>query len=64
MQLNYNLEKDGSSGYIAYCPVMKPVSVYGKTEQEAAEKLKEAIGLYLSKHPDILKNIRTASVEI
>jgi len=40
---------------------MKPVSVYGKTEQEVSAKLINAVHLYVKKHPDVLEDIRTSA---
>lgn len=62
MQITYHVEhEEGSDVYIAHCPVMKPVSVYGKTEREVETKMKEAIKLYLDKHPEVLKDLHTTN---
>lgn len=62
MQISFRVEHDKETGdYIAYCPVMKPVSVYGKSEKEVSTKLMDAIHLYVKKHPDVLEDIRTSS---
>ena len=65
MQITYRVEHTPDSDeYIGYCPVMKPVSVYGTSEAEVEMKMKEAISLYLKKHPDILDKIRTNTIEM
>ena len=51
MKLKIVLEK-GMDGYItAYCPALKGCVTQGKTEEEATQNLKEAIGLYLETDP-------------
>jgi len=66
MQITYHIKKlEGREDYIGYCPVMKPVSVYGKTHAEVQEKMKQALGLYLKKHPEIIKDIpETSTIEL
>ena len=47
MKLKIILEQ-GMDGYIiAYCPALKGCVTQGRTEEEAANNLKEAIELYL-----------------
>ena len=65
MQISYRVEhKPDTKDYIGYCPVMEPVSVYGNSEQEVEMKMKEAISLYLEKHPETLDKIRTNTIEM
>lgn len=65
MQVSYRVDHNEVTGdYIASCPLMKPVSVYGKSEREVASKMIDAIRLYLKKHPDALEKIRTSALEM
>jgi len=66
MQITYQIKQvKGRDDYMGYCPVMKPVSVYGKTIKEVEVKMQQALGLYLKKHPDMLNNIpQTSTVDI
>ena len=51
MKLKIVLEK-GMDGYItAYFPALKGCVTQGRTEEEAKNNLKEAIGLYLEVDP-------------
>lgn len=51
MKLKIILEQ-GMDGYItAYCPALKGCVTQGRTEEEAANNLKEAIELYLEADP-------------
>ncbi len=67
MQITFRVEQlEGSTGYMAYCPSMKPVRVFGKTREEATRKIPEAIKLYLEKHPDLesqLESVDTVDVK-
>ena len=66
MHITYKVEQlEGSDGYIAYCPSMRPVRVFGKTREEATKKIPEAIKLYIEKHPELksqLESINTVDV--
>jgi predicted RNase H-like HicB family nuclease len=66
MHITYRVEQlEGSKGYIAYCPAMRPVRVFGKTREEATRKIPEAIRLYIEKHPELktqLESIDTVDV--
>ena len=64
MQLSYLMKKLDSGGYMAYCPAMKPVKVFGKTKDEASKKLIHVAKLYLESHPDFTKSIETSELEI
>ncbi len=58
MQISYHVEElPEKTGYVAYCPVMKPVSVYGKTKEAVENKISEAIKLYLEKHPELKEQL-------
>ncbi len=60
MQITYRVEHDEKTdGFIAYCPVMKPVSIYAKTKEEIIPKIRNAIELYLQKHPEREMQIET-----
>ena len=62
-EAHYLLEK-GMDGYItAYCPALKGCVTQGKTEEEATQNLKEAIGLYLETDPEEGKQL-SSIVEI
>jgi len=68
MKLKIVLEK-GMDGYIvAYCPALKGCVTQGRTEEEAINNLKEAIGLYLEadskdiKRPEGEYNIREVAL--
>ncbi len=63
MDLTYRVEKLKSGGFVAFCPTMKPVRVFGKTEDDASKKLISTAKLYLKRHPDFLDTIRTSSLE-
>ena len=46
MQITYHVEPDEKTGgFIAYCPAIKPASIYAKTQEEIAPKMKAAIGI-------------------
>lgn len=66
MHITYKVEQlEGSEGYIAYCPAMRPVRVFGKTREEATKKISEAIKLYIEKHPELktqLESMDTVNV--
>ncbi|QLH04112.1 HicB family protein [Nitrosopumilus oxyclinae] len=65
MQITYRVEHDDKSdGFIAYCPVMKPVSIYAKTRDEVAPKIRDAIELYLQKHPEFQDKLQTETIEM
>ena len=66
MEVTYQIKQlDGRTDYMGYCPIMKPVSVYGKTKDEVDKKMFIAISLYLEKHPNLLKDIqRTATIQV
>ena len=60
MQITYCVESDKKTdGFVAYCPVMRPVSIYAKTRDEVAPKIRDAMELYLQKHPEIKEKIQT-----
>lgn len=62
MQLTYRMEHLKSGGYMAYCPAMKPVIVHADTEQQATEKLISAAKLYIKRHPDFSKSLRSSDL--
>ncbi len=65
MQITYHVEPDvKTDGFIAYCPVMKPVSVYAKTEKEIAPKMRNAIAVYLKQHPEVAEKLQTETIEM
>ncbi|MBE0415382.1 MAG: type II toxin-antitoxin system HicB family antitoxin [Dehalococcoidia bacterium] len=41
------LEPEDDGGYHIFCPALKGCHSYGATKEEAMEKIKEAIGLWL-----------------
>jgi len=41
------LEPEDEGGYHVFCPALKGCHSYGATREEALEKIKEAIGLWL-----------------
>lgn len=65
MQITYCVESDvKAGGFIAYCPVMKPVNIYAKTREEIKPKIRDAIVLYLKRHPEIKEELQTETIEI
>ncbi len=46
--------KSVEGGFMAFCPAMKPVRVFAKTEDEAMKKIHEAVTMYIHRHPEIL----------
>lgn len=65
MQITYHVEPDEKTdGFIAYCPVMKPVIIYAKTREEVAPKIRDTILLYLEKHPEIEEKLQTETIEM
>ena len=52
--------KQTETGYIAQCPDMPPVIVFGKTEKEATDKLDVVAKLYVARHPEIKETTRSA----
>lgn len=66
MEITYHIKQlEGRTDYMGYCPVMKPVSVYGKTKEEVQKKMQQALSLYLKKHPDLVQDIsRTLTVKL
>jgi len=63
MQYTYQMKTLESGGYMAYCPAMKPVSVFGKTEEDAVKKLDIAVALFVKRHPEILGTLRYSVLE-
>lgn len=63
MEYTYQMKMLESGGYMAYCPAMKPVSVFGKTEEEATKKLGIAVALYVKRHPEIIATLRSSVLE-
>ncbi len=59
MQLTYRIKKLNSGGYVAFCPAMEPVKVFGKTEDEASKKLVSVAKLYLKAHPDFESSVKS-----
>ena len=63
MQIAYCVESDKKTdGFIAYCPVMKPTSIYAKTREEVASKISDVMKLYLQKHPEIKEIMQTIKI--
>jgi len=63
MQYTYQMKTLEGGGYMAYCPAMKPVSVFGKTEEDAVKKLDIAVSLFVKRHPEILGTLRSSVLE-
>lgn len=63
MKVKYRVDKV-PDGFIAYCPSMKPVSIFAKTEKEIELKLIDAIELYLKMHPEIFVESQTPEMTI
>lgn len=61
MDYTYEVEKLESGGYVAFCPAMKPVRVFGQTESEAQEKLEATVPLYIKRHPELKAKLRVAT---
>ena len=60
-KITFQVEQlEESTGYIAYCRMMKPVRVFGKTRRQATSKIREAITLYLEKHPELKPQMESA----
>lgn len=59
MLITYKLEKLKSGGFMAYCPDMKPVIVQGDTEEEVAKKIFSVARLYIKRHPEFQKSMRS-----
>ena len=47
---------------MAFCPAMKPVSVFAKTEEEAAKKIHVAVKMYVRRHPEIMSTLRSSNL--
>ena len=62
MQYTFQI-KQLKKGYMAFCPDMEPVSVFGKTEEQAVKKLDVAVGMYVRRHPEIIKTTRHSTLE-
>lgn len=64
MQITYKMEPLKSGGFVAYCPAMEPVRVFGKTENEAAAKLIGAAKLYVAHHPEFEKSLKSSELTL
>ena len=54
MEVTYKIEGlQDSDGFLAYCPYIKPLRVFGRTREIAVKKFSEASKLYLKKHPEL-----------
>lgn len=62
MDYTYEVEKLESGGYVAFCPAMKPVRVFGQTEEEAEKKLEATVPLYIKIHPELKSKLRVATL--
>ena len=62
MEYTYEVEPIKTGGYVAFCPAMKPVRVFGQTEQEAQEKLEAVVPLYIQRHPELKAKLRVATL--
>jgi len=61
------LERDKEAGgYVVYCPTLRGCVSQGETEEEALEKIKDAIRTYLLGLEDLktLKRMRTVEVTL
>ncbi len=47
---------------MAFCPAMKPVSVFAKTEVEATKKIHVAMRMYIRRHPEIIDTSRSSNL--
>ena len=61
MQFSYMVEKLDTGGYMAYCPVMKPVIVYADKKEDLSKKIHIVAKVYLKRHPDIAKKLNFTS---
>ena len=61
MQYTFQI-KQLKSGFMAFCPAMKPVSVFAKTEEEAAKKIHVAVKMYVRRHPEIMSTLRSSNL--
>lgn len=50
-----------ADGYIAYCTANPTATAFGKTEEEAADNLVEAIDEYLKLYPEKVNKLLTVS---
>lgn len=60
------LEPEDDGGYHIFCPVLKGCHSYGATKDEAIEKIKEAIELWLESAKELgirIPERKTVSVE-
>ena len=65
MQITYQVEYDKKSdGYNAFCPSMKSVIIYTKKRKDVPQKMKEAIELYLERHPETLEKSQTETLNV
>ena len=67
MHITYHIKQlvgeDGDvDGYIAFCPSMEPVTVFGKTVESATTKIETAMKLYLKQHPELHDELETVEV--
>ena len=54
MEITYKIERlEDSDGFLAYCPYIKPLRVFGRTREIAKDKFSQATRLYLKKHPEL-----------
>jgi predicted RNase H-like HicB family nuclease len=61
------LEPEEGEGYHIYCPLLKGCHSYGATKEEALERIKEAIELWLESARELGINIperKVISVEV
>ncbi len=62
IQYTFLVKPLGDRGYMAFCPAMKPVSVFAKTEEEVIKKVDIAVKMYVHRHPDILGTLRSSNL--
>lgn len=61
MDYAYVEEKIGDD-FVGYVPGMKPVRMSAKTKEELKAKLDACVKLYVARHPEVVKTLRTSSI--
>lgn len=61
MKYIYKVKKV-KTGFIGYCPDMKPVSVFAKTKKELRPKLDACVELYVARHPEVKETLMVGTI--
>ena len=66
MEIMYDVKEDesGGGGFIASCPMMKPVRIYARTREEIPSKMKGAVTFYMKFHPELEERMQAQTIRV